>query len=80
LEIGTGTGWSAALLAHQLDDDRVVSVEVGPVVSEVARGNLTRAGCRVLVVTGDGAEAYPLGATSTSHITTVRRQPGLAVP
>jgi protein-L-isoaspartate O-methyltransferase len=46
LEIGTGTGWTAALLAHQLGDDRVVSVEVDPVVADTARRNLTRAGAR----------------------------------
>jgi len=62
LEIGTGTGWTAALLAHQLGDDQVVSVEVDPVVADTARGNLTRAGRRVLVVTGEGAEGYPPGA------------------
>jgi protein-L-isoaspartate O-methyltransferase len=62
LEIGTGTGWTAALLAHRLGDDRVVSVEVDPGVAEAARCNLTRAGRKVLVVTGEGAEGYPPGA------------------
>jgi protein-L-isoaspartate O-methyltransferase len=62
LEIGTGTGWTAALLAHQLGDDQVVSVEVDPVVADTARRNLTRAGHRPLVVTGDGARGYPPGA------------------
>jgi protein-L-isoaspartate O-methyltransferase len=54
LKIGTGTAWSTALLAHQLGDDRVVSVEVDPVMAEVVRGNLTRAGRSPLAVTGDG--------------------------
>ena len=62
LEIGTGTGWTAALLAHQLGDDRVVSVEVDPVVADTARHNLTRTGRTPLVVTGDGAKGYPPGA------------------
>jgi protein-L-isoaspartate(D-aspartate) O-methyltransferase len=62
LEIGTGTGWTAALLAHQLGDAQVVSVEVDPAVAQAARRNLTRAGCRPLVVTGDGADGYPPGA------------------
>ncbi|MGH3800954.1 MAG: methyltransferase domain-containing protein [Pseudonocardiaceae bacterium] len=62
LEIGTGTGWTAALLAHQLGDDQVVSVEIDPVVADAARSNLTRAGRRPLVVTGDGADGYPPGA------------------
>ncbi len=47
---------------HQLGDDRVVSVEVDPVVADTARRNLTRAGRGPLVVTGDGAQGYPPGA------------------
>ncbi|MGH3721945.1 MAG: methyltransferase domain-containing protein [Pseudonocardiaceae bacterium] len=62
LEIGTGTGWTAALLAHQLGDDHVVSVEVDPAVADTARRNLTRAGRELLVITGDGAEGYSPGA------------------
>lgn len=62
LEIGTGTGWTAALLSHQLGDDRVVSVEVDPVVADTARGNLTRAGHEPLVITGDGIQGYPPAA------------------
>lgn len=62
LEIGTGTGWTAALLAHQLGDDHVVSVEVDPAIADTARRNLTRVGRGVLVVTGEGAEGYPQGA------------------
>lgn len=62
LEIGTGTGWTAALLAHQLGDQRVVSIEVDPVVADTARANLTQAGHEPLVITGDGAAGYPRGA------------------
>jgi protein-L-isoaspartate O-methyltransferase len=54
LKIGTGTGWSTALLGHQLGVDRVVSVEVDRVMAEFARGHLSRAGRSPLVVTGDG--------------------------
>lgn len=62
LEIGTGTGWTAALLAHQLGDHHVISIEVDPAVADTARANLARAGHQVLVVTGDGAAGYPPGA------------------
>jgi protein-L-isoaspartate O-methyltransferase len=56
LEIGTGTGWTAALLASCVGAENVVTVEVDPRVSEQARTNLTRAGTSVTAITGDGAE------------------------
>lgn len=56
-EIGTGPGYNAALLAHRLGDDRVVSVEIDKTVADTARANLAAAGLGgVRVVTGDGAE------------------------
>ena len=59
LEIGTGTGYNAALLAHRLGAGNVVSVEVDPVVAEHARQALPAAGFSgVTVVTGDGAQGY----------------------
>jgi protein-L-isoaspartate O-methyltransferase len=59
LEVGTGTGYNAALLAHRLGIGNVVSVEVDPVVAEHARQALAAAGFSgVTVVTGDGAEGY----------------------
>ncbi|MBT2487403.1 protein-L-isoaspartate(D-aspartate) O-methyltransferase [Streptomyces sp. ISL-96] len=54
LEIGTGTGWNAGLLAHRLGDENVVSIEYDEVVSRVAGENLRRAGLRPLVIAGDG--------------------------
>ncbi|MGH3438203.1 MAG: methyltransferase domain-containing protein [Sciscionella sp.] len=63
LEIGTGTGYNAALLAHQLGAAHVVSVEIDPAVAEHARHALAATGYRaVSVITGDGAEGYPPGA------------------
>jgi protein-L-isoaspartate(D-aspartate) O-methyltransferase len=60
LEIGTGTGYNAALLAHQLGAPNVVSVEIDPAVAEHARHALAAAGYgAVSVITGDGAEGYP---------------------
>lgn len=56
LEIGTGTGYNAALLAHRLGAENVVSVEVDPAVAEHARRALAGAGFdAVTVVTADGA-------------------------
>ncbi|WP_244967505.1 methyltransferase domain-containing protein [Streptomyces cacaoi] len=54
LEIGTGTGYNAALLGHRLGDGRVTTVDVDPVITEAARRHLAAAGRRPHVVTGDG--------------------------
>jgi len=59
LEIGTGTGWNAALLAVRLGDAQVASVEVDPGVAEMARRNLSGVGRRVGVRVGDGADGWP---------------------
>ncbi|WP_308169852.1 methyltransferase domain-containing protein [Acrocarpospora catenulata] len=59
LEIGTGTGWMAAMLSWRLSADQVVSVEVDKELVERARGSLERAGREPLVVAGDGADGHP---------------------
>ncbi|MFE2108358.1 methyltransferase domain-containing protein [Kitasatospora sp. NPDC059463] len=61
LEIGTGTGWNAALLAHRLGDADVVSVEYDADVARGARRNLERAGLSPRVVEGDGREGWAEG-------------------
>lgn len=71
LEIGTGTGYNAALLAHRLGAPNVVSVEIDPAVAEHARAALAAAGYGALrVVTGDGATGYPPGAPYDRVIST----------
>lgn len=60
LEIGTGTGWIAALLAHRLGADRVTSIEIDTETAARARKSLSDAGYGgVRVVTGEGASGYP---------------------
>lgn len=59
LEIGTGTGWNAALLSHRLGAENVVTVEVDEVGAEEARTRLNLADFRPLVHVGDGAQGYP---------------------
>ncbi|MFE9703752.1 methyltransferase domain-containing protein [Streptomyces sp. NPDC005930] len=60
LEIGAGTGYNAALLAHRLgDDDLVTTVDLDPEITESARRHLAAAGYRPAVVTGDGARGVP---------------------
>jgi protein-L-isoaspartate O-methyltransferase len=55
LEIGTGTGWNAGLLAHRLGDANVTTVEVDPAVADAARTALHRAGRSPTVITADGS-------------------------
>ena len=57
LEIGTGTGYMAALLAAHAD--HVVTVECRPELAEFAQQNLQRAGVtNVSVEIGDGANGW----------------------
>ncbi|MGC0423491.1 methyltransferase domain-containing protein [Embleya sp. AB8] len=55
LELGTGTGWNAALVARRAGPGNVVSVEVDPDLAEGARKALAAAGLDVRVEVGDGA-------------------------
>ncbi|MET9417767.1 methyltransferase domain-containing protein [Streptomyces klenkii] len=59
LEIGTGTGWNAALLAHRLGAGNVVTVDVDGVVAAAARAALRRAGLPVRVLHRDGYLGFP---------------------
>lgn len=61
LEIGTGSGFMAALLAARADE--VLSIEINPQLADQARANLARAGVEnVTVVTGDAALGWAQGA------------------
>jgi protein-L-isoaspartate O-methyltransferase len=59
LEIGTGTGYNAALLAHRLGDEHVTTVDLDPEIADSARAHLAAAGHHPAVVTGDGARGCP---------------------
>ncbi|WEO97386.1 methyltransferase domain-containing protein [Streptomyces sp. FXJ1.172] len=60
LEVGAGTGYNAALLAHRLgDDDLVTTIDLEPEITESARRHLDAAGFHPAVVTGDGARGVP---------------------
>ncbi|MGD3105051.1 methyltransferase domain-containing protein [Streptomyces sp. YGL11-2] len=59
LEIGTGTGYHAAWLAHRLGEDRTTTVETDRALYDIARRNLQRAGLRPHMVCGDGLAGVP---------------------
>lgn len=60
LEIGTGSGWNAALIAELVKTD-VYTVERIPELVEFARKNLEEAGYKgiVHVIHGDGTKGFP---------------------
>ncbi|MFD8420283.1 methyltransferase domain-containing protein [Streptomyces sp. NPDC059466] len=59
LEIGAGTGYNAALLAHRLGDGLVTTVDLDPEITESARQHLDAVGRHPTVVTGDGTRGVP---------------------
>lgn len=59
LELGTGTGWNAALAARRAGPGNVVSVEVDPGLAEGARKALAASGLDLCVEVGDGAAGRP---------------------
>jgi len=61
LEIGTGSGYMAALMAHRAA--KVTTVEVNPQIKELAEKNLAKAGIsNVSVELGNGASGWDKGA------------------
>jgi protein-L-isoaspartate O-methyltransferase len=55
LEIGTGSGWNAALLASRVGGPNVYTVEIDPDVMAGARASLTDAGWAPTTILADGA-------------------------
>lgn len=74
LEIGAGTGYNAALLAHIVGESgQVVTVDIDEDIVESAREHLAAAGYdRVQVVCGDGGLGYPAAAPFDRIILTVQ--------
>ncbi len=78
LEVGTGTGWNTALLAHRLGDAAVTSVEIDEPLLNAARGSLRDAGLSPATHLTDGHGGYPEAAPFDRIISAcgVRRVPG----
>ena len=63
LEVGAGTGYNAALLAHATGPSgRVTSIDIDPHLARSARRSLRDAGTRATIVVGDGRDGHPPGA------------------
>lgn len=70
LEIGTGTGYNAALLSHRLGEANVTSIDLDPGLVTDARQRLASIGYRPHLVAGDGAAGVPERAPYDSIIAT----------
>jgi protein-L-isoaspartate O-methyltransferase len=76
LEIGTGTGYNAALLCQRVGAENVASVELDPVLADAARRTLASLGLHPAVHARDGAAGLAVAApfdriiatASTDHI------------
>ncbi|BBA98961.1 putative O-methyltransferase [Actinacidiphila reveromycinica] len=77
LEIGTGTGYSSALMCHCLGADHITTVEVDPQVAQRADLALEALGYSAWTVTGDGLLGHPRNAPYDRVIATcaIRRIP-----
>ncbi|GGP16827.1 ATP-grasp peptide maturase system methyltransferase [Nonomuraea glycinis] len=62
MEIGTGTGYSTALMCCRLGDDAVTSVEFDPVIAARAKAAIAEAGYMPMLVQGDGLLGYEADA------------------
>ena len=74
LEVGTGSGYQAAVLAELARE--VTSVERHAALSQQAATRLAALGYqRVTLVVGDGTLGWPAGATTTASSSPRRRHP-----
>lgn len=76
LEIGTGTGYNAALLAHRLGAANVTTVEIDATLAAAAEQALKRTGFGdVMVIAGDGERGYRGNAPYNRVISTANASP-----
>ena len=72
LEIGTGSGYNAALLCERLGSDRVTMVDIDAGLVETARERLRLAGYTPTVAVADGFHGYAANAPYDRVISTCR--------
>lgn len=59
LDVGTGSGYSTALLARRLGSTATVSIDIDPYLTGAARSRLEDIGLRPQIVTGDATGPLP---------------------
>ena len=71
LEVGTGTGYNAALLCERLGPEWVTSIDVDPLLVNAARERLAALGYAPALVAADGTLGHPAGAPYDRILVTV---------
>lgn len=71
LEIGTGTGYNAALLSHRLGGDAVTTIDIDPTLITGVRNRLSATGYTPTVTVGDALTGFPANAPYDRIIATV---------
>ncbi|PSL00558.1 protein-L-isoaspartate(D-aspartate) O-methyltransferase [Murinocardiopsis flavida] len=71
LEIGTATGFNAALLSERLGAEHVTTIEIDAALAEQGRANLHRVGFSPSTVVGDGTKGVAAGAPYDRVLATV---------
>ena len=74
LDLGTGSGYCAALLAHRLGDEQVTSIDVDPYLTGTARHRLAELGRKPRIETVDATGTIP-GGPYDRIIATVSARP-----
>ncbi|KOU50139.1 rRNA adenine N-6-methyltransferase family protein [Streptomyces sp. WM6378] len=74
LEIGTGSGYSTAILAHRVRPESLVTIEIDEQLADRARKALAGLGLHPTVVAGDGEAGYPVRGPYTRIISTAAVQ------
>lgn len=79
LQVGTGTGYTAALLCERVGSHRVTTVDIDSALVQAAGARLASLGYHLTTVTGNGALGYPLNAPYDRFLATcaLRRIPSL---
>jgi protein-L-isoaspartate O-methyltransferase len=77
LQVGTGTGYTAALLCERLGSNKVTTIDIDPDLSNDARTRLNHLGYTPTVVTDNGAHGYAPNAPYDAILATcaLRRIP-----